>query len=378
MKMTPTHQVYVSEPVLYMAFELSDKKWVLGFSNGSKTRQITVEALDRQAVLKEIASAKKKLGLPEDCRVISCYEAGWEGFWLARWLATEGIENYVLDSSAIETNRKSKSAKTDRIDAEKLLWLLLRFCGGEKKAISIVRVPSPFEEDERQLHRERDKLVKNRGSHATRINSLLRGQGLRWDKRKEFLSQLEEMRLWDGSALEEGLKSRLQREWSRNQLVDSQIKSLEKEQWDCIKASGDGEKESADGIRQLMTLKAVGPQTSWCLEKEFFSWRKFKNRREVGSLSGLTPMPYNSGESSREQGISKAGNKRVRAIMIELAWSWLRYQPQSQLSLWFEERFAKGGKRHRRVGIVALARKLLIQLWQYRETGVIPPGAELK
>jgi transposase len=373
MKMAQAHQVYALEPVLYMAFELGDKTWLLGFSNGHKERKKSVTALDTQAVLDEIQLAKKKSGLPEDCKVISCYEAGWEGFWLARWLASAGIINYVLDSAAIETNRRKKKVKTDKVDTSKLLNLLWRYCAGEKKAFQQVRVPSQQAEAERQLHRERKTLVENRGSHVVRINSLLRSQGIRWEKQGNFLDELEQMRLWTGEPLPEDLKQRLKREWARYEFVDRQIEELEKLQKQRI-----AEDESCKGIAQLMRLKSVGPQSAWILEKEIFGWRDIKNRRELGALVGLTPTPYCSGQSEHEQGISKAGNRRVRTLMIELAWGWIRYQPHSKLSMWYMERFASGSKRQRRVGIVALARKLIIQLWQYRTTGVLPAGAALK
>lgn len=361
--------------VLYMALELGDKKWKLGFSNGSKQRLKTVEALNTKQVLEEISKAKEKLGLAKDSPVISCYEAGWEGFWLARWLESEGIVNYVLDSSAIEVTRKAKQTKTDRVDVEKLLSLLMRYCNGEKKAIRIVRVPTPAEEDRRQLDRERDCLVKERGRHWVRIKSLLRSQGLRVEQARNFEDQLERMRCWNGDPVGAELKERLVRECQRHEQVDQQIRYLEKKQKDLVRALGN---HAHKQIAQLMLLKSVGYQSSWRLVMEFFSWRKFKNRRELASLAGLTPTPSDSGESKREQGISKSGNRRVRTLLIELSWLWVRNQPNSALTIWFEKRFGKGGKRHRRVGIVAVARKLLIELWRYLETGVIPEGAILK
>lgn len=374
-QMTPKLNNINSEPVLYMAFELGDKSWRLGFSNGIKQRQKTVEALKTQEVLKEIARAKEKLGLQQDCLVISCYEAGWEGFWLSRWLESEGIINYVLDSSSIEVNRKAKQTKTDRIDAEKLISLLTRYSSGEKKAIRIVKVPTALEEDRRQLDRERDCLVKERSRHWIRIKSLLRSQGIRVENKPSFDRQLETITLWNGEMLGSELKERLFREWQRHQLVDGQIKALEKKQKQLI---DEPETHAHKQIAQLMMLKAVGYQSSWRLVMEFFSWRNFKNRRELAALAGLTPTPYNSGDSQRDQGISKSGNRRVRTLLIELSWMWLRYQPNSELTQWFEQRFGKNGKRHRRIGIVALARKLLIALWRYLETGEIPQGAVLK
>lgn len=370
--MALTQIVYAPGSVLYMALELSDKKWLLGFSNGRRMRKQQVDALNQGATLEAIGKAKAKLGLPPQCKVISCYEAGWEGFWLHRWLESEGIINHVVDSAAIEVSRKKRRAKTDRIDVEKLLGQLERFCGGERRALSIVRVPEQTKEDDRHLHRERTVLIKERGDLMRRINSLLRCQGIRWNKRN-VVAQLDTLRLWNGDKLPAQLKERLQREWERHELLDKQIKVLERQQKERIKSD-----QTCQKIEQLLRLKGIGIQGAWQMHKELFSWREFKNRRELGALVGLTPTPYSSGDSSQELGISKAGSKRLRPLLIELSWLWLRYQPQSQLSQWFNRRFAHGGKRMRRIGIVALARKLLIAIWRYYETGVIPEGAVLK
>jgi len=367
---------YNTEPTLYMAFELGDKQWKLLFSNGHKKRSKTVPAPATGVVLEEIAVAKERLKLPQGCRIISCYEAGWEGFWLARWLKSVGVMNYVVDSSAIEVNRKARRVKTDRVDAAKLLGQLLRYEGGEREALSVVRVPSPEEEDLRRLHREREVLVKERGRHWVRIKSLLRAQGLRVEKRSDFMERLSRLRCWDGSELPPDLKSEIEREWARYQQVDAQVRTLEELQKTRVKEWA-SEHKALGQIEQLRLLKAVGWQSAWILVMEFFSWRAFRNRRELGALAGLTPTPYQSGGSEREQGISKAGNRRVRSVMVELSWLWLRYQPHSALSQWYRRRFAGGGKRLRRIGIVALARKLLVALWRYVEHGEVPDGAVL-
>lgn len=346
-QMTPSVNSNNRAAVLYMAFELGDKKWKLGFSNGSKQRLKTVDALDTKQVLEEISKAKEKLGLAKECPVTSCYEAGWAGFWLARWLEGVGIVNYVLDSAAIEVTRKAKQTKTDRVDVEKLISLLIRYCSGEKKAIRIVRVPAPKEEDRRHLDRERDCLVKERGRHWVRIKSLLRSNGIRIEQKQAFEKQLESLRCWNNKPLGSELKERLLREWRRHEQVDQQIKHLEKKQKRWVQSP---QSQAHEQIAQLMILKSVGYQSSWRLVMEFFSWRNFKNRRELASLAGLTPTPYDSGESQREQGISKSGNRRVRTLMIELAWLWVQHQPNSELTIWFEQRFGQGGKRHRRVG----------------------------
>ncbi len=364
-----------NEMVLYMAMELSNKKWKLGFSNGERERQVTIEAGDWIGLNVQIGKAKEKLKLSAECRIRSCYEAGRDGFWIHRALEEQGISNLVVDSASIEVNRRKRRAKTDSVDVKSLLRLLLRYWNGEWKVVSVVRVPTLEEEDQRRLHRERERLVKERGSHSARLKSLLVAHGIRLEVRSDFLRQLEMVKGGMGYELGLDLKAEIRREFERYQLVAQQIKALESEQ----KLRADEEETKAmkqvNGLRQL---KGVGWQSSWILVMEFFDWREFRNQRELGACAGLTPTPYSSGDSEREQGISKAGNRRIRSLMVELSWLWLRYQPNSALSRWFQERFGGGGKRMRRIGIVAMARKLLIALWRYTLYGVIPEGAVLK
>ena len=364
-------------PTLYMALELSKKLWNLAFSDGKKKRLVTIKAKNLFELQEAIAKAKAKFGLAAEARVVSCYEAGRDGFWLHRFMVSIGIENQVVDSSSIEVNRRARRAKTDGIDAGKLLGMLRRYWGGERDVYSVVRVPGESQEDARRLHRELECLKKERGRHITRIRSLLTLHGIevRYVGGSDWAEQVLGFRQWDGSPLLGELKGELLREGERLALVRRQISALEAEQ-------RRRERESDDPvirkIVQLQQLGAIGPVSAWVFIMELFGWRKFNNRRELASLVGLTPMPYNSGDSTLEQGISKAGNRRVRALLIEISWLWLRYQPDSELSQWFNRRFAAGGKRMRRIGIVALARKLLIALWRYLETGEIPAGAHLK
>lgn len=370
-------QAYNVAARLYIAFELSDKTWRLTSSDGKKRRSKTVEACAISAVLEEVAKAKQRFKLPAECEIVCCYEAGWEGFWLARCLQAQGMRVLVVDSSSIEVNRRKRSAKTDRVDGEKLLNLLLRYLGGETKALRPVRIPSREEEDDRRLNRERDVLVKERGRHWVRIKSLLRAQGLRVTKKTTFLKQLEALRCWDGQPLPDDLRQEIERQWARHEQVHKQVLALERLQKQRLK-----EAESEDGtlalVGRLLHLKGIGWQGAWALVMELFAWRKIRNRRELAALVGLTPTPYNSGDGVREQGISKAGNRRLRSLLIELSWLWLRHQPDTDLSQWFRQRFGGGGKRMRRIGIVALARKLLVALWRYVEHGVLPEGAVLK
>jgi len=361
---------------LYMAFELGQSEWKLGFTigYGQKPRLRTIKARDVVALQDEMRAAKKRFGLPEDAPVLSCYEAGRDGFWLHRYLDENGIQNLIVDSSSIEVNRKAKRAKTDRLDARKLLTMLMRYHYGEKKTWSVVNVPGSETEDHRHLHRELNTLKAERTKHINRIKGFLTGQGVCISIGKDFLSRLETIRLWDGSPLPPGLRSRLEREFARMLLVNEQIKILEAERRELLCNST---RPDVELVRQLMRLKGVGVGSAWLWVMEFFAWRQFRNRRQVGALSGLTPTPYQSGADSREQGISKEGNAYVRSIAIQIAWGWLRYQPESKLTRWYQERFGHGSKRLRKIGIVALARRLLIDCWYYLETGLVPEGVEL-
>jgi transposase len=361
--------------VLYMALELSNTKWKLGFSNGDKQRQVTIEAGDLAALAGQITQAKEKLKLPKDGPVRSCYEAGRDGFWIHRHLIEQGIDNAVIDSASIEVNRRQRRAKTDSVDVQALLKLLIRHGSGEPKVMSIVRVPSVEDEDRRRLHRERERLLKERGAHSARIKSLLIVHGIRLEIRSDFLEQLNGLHSATGYPLGDELKAELQREYRRYHLVAEQVKLLEQAQQQRAEQACTG---AMAQIKRLMQLKGVGWQSSWILTMELFGWRTFKNQRELGACAGLTPMPYSSGASEREQGISKAGNRRIRSLMVELSWLWLKYQPDSTLSQGYQQRHASGGKRMRRIGIVAMARKLLIALWRYLTDGVVPEGAVFK
>lgn len=361
---------------LYLALELSQEEWKLGFTIGfgQAPRLRSLRGGDLAGLLNEIQLAKERFDLGAEASVRSCYEAGRDGFWLHRYLAAQGVNNVVVDSSSIEVNRRARRTKTDRLDVGKLLTMLLRYHQGEPKVWSVVHVPSVEVEDQRQLHRELQALKQEQTHHINRLKGLLASQGVRLEVRADFLLQLEEVRLWDGSCLPEGLHGCLVREHERLLQIRQQIRQLEQHRKELLRTS---DAPAVEQIRRLLRLRGIGINSAWLYVMEFFSWRAFRNRREVGSLSGLTPTPYQSGENAQERGISKAGNRPVRAMAIEIAWVWLRFQPQSELSRWYGQRFAQAGKRMRRIGIVALARKLLVALWQYLETGIAPQGAIL-
>ena len=274
-------------------------------------------------------------------------------------------------------NRRRRRAKTDRIDARKLLSMLMRYHGGERKLWSVVRVPSVEQEDGRNLNRELEVLNKERTMHRSRIRGLLAQQGLevKNPSSKKFLEELEGLRSWDGKALPVDFKARVVREYGRLRVVEEQMKLLRKERERRVES---GDSVALRKVAQLRSLYGIGVVSSWDFVMEMFGWREFRNRREVGAFLGLTPTPYDSGGSQREQGISKTGRGRMRALSIQIAWLWVRLQPQSKLSRWYMGRFAGGGSRMRRIGIVAMARRLLIDLWRYLEYGVVPEGARVK
>jgi transposase len=377
--MTATHikNGTTRQGVLHMVFELGWTEWKLAFTTGpgQKARFRKLRARNLEGLQQEIAKAKKRFGLPENAPVRSCYEAGRDGFWLHRYLTAVGVHNVIVDSASIEVNRRKRRAKSDRLDAGKLLTMLVRYHGGEDKVWKVVRVPDVAAEDGRQLHRELEELKDERTGHSNRIKGLLASQGLELLKMAgHFPLWLQEARLWDGSAVPQELQARLLREYERWRLVDRQIKDLENKRCQRIRQ---GETPHVDKVRSLLQLRGIGLNGSWLLVYEYFSWRHFTNRKQVGSSVGLTPTPYHSGDSEHEQGISKAGNRRMRRMMVELAWCWLRWQPDSALTRWYECRFRRSNRRARKIGVVAVARKLLIALWRYLEYGELPAGAQL-
>ena len=363
--------------VLYLGFELGRKEWKLGFTTGMTRppRERTVAAGDLDTLETEIARARAGFGLGGNAEVVSCYEAGRDGFWLHRFLESVGHTNYVVDSSSIEVKRRAKHAKTDRLDLRGLIRLLIRFQTGERWVWSVVRVPSPEAEDARQLHRELLAARRDRTRAINRLRGLMSTQGLQLELKPGFASALERVELWDGLPIPDHLCARLRRDWQRLLWLKQQVRQVEAERNRLFHESKD---PAIDQVRQLFDLCGIGIESAWLFVMEFFAWRAFTNRRQVGGLAGLTPTPHQSGELRRELGITKAGNREVRWMAIEIAWSWLRHQPESALSQWYNARFGSGSSRIRRIGIVALARRLLIELWRYLETGAVPEGARTK
>ena len=365
------------QPTLFLAFELGQDTWKLGFTIGmaQPPRERTIPAGALETLQQEITRAKQRFGLPEDARVVSCYEAGRDGFWLHRALVAHGVQNHVIDSASIEVNRRQRRAKTDRLDVRKLLTMLLRHSAGEKKVWSVVRVPSVEEEDRRQLHREMQTAKQDRTRVINRIKGLLAGHGVQLPLQGDVDAQLDQAQQWDGSPLPSALRTRLKRAWQQVGFLTAHIQTLEAERRALVRRRED---PVIAQVRQLFTLRRIGVNSAWLYVMEFFAWRDFQTPKQVGALAGLTPTPYQSGQSRRELGIAKAGNRHIRAMAIESAWAWRRVQPASALSQWYEHRFGAGSARLRKLGIVALARKRLIALWRFVKTGVLPEGAVLK
>jgi transposase len=358
-----------------LALDLGWKEWKLAFTTGvaQKPRLRTIPARDLYALELEIARAKARFNLPPETPLLSCYEAGRDGFWLHRFLVSKGVQSKIVDASSIEVNRRKRRAKTDRLDAAKLVVMLIRWHFGERKLWSIVEVPEPEDEDRRQLHRELISLTGEQTEHVNRIKGLLATIGLAIAVDRRLPERLDGLRQWNNKPLPPDLRARILREYDRWLLVDNQIRSLEAEQ---VRRIRDDATPGVESIRFLFGLRGIGLRGAWLLHHEFFAWRSIRNRRQLASLAGLAPTPYGSGDIDREQGISKAGNKRLRWLMVELAWCWRQYQPTSALSLWYQRRFAEGSARMRKVGIVALARKLLVALWKYECRGEVPEGAK--
>lgn len=364
-----------STPRLLMALELSQRRWKLASTSGETTtvRTRTIEAGDWRAFTEEVTRAKARLGLPAAAAVATCYEAGRDGFWIHRALARLGVENVVLDASSIEVPRRRRRVKTDRLDAMKLAHLLRRWVGGER-CCRVVRVPSEAAEDARRPSRARRTLVKTRTRVTNQIKSALATVGAGAGPLRTLGDRLADVRQWDGAPLPARLQtwvSDLVAQWA---LCDQQLRALAQQRRTAAPAR-DG---AAGQVARLEALRGMGPTTADTLVFEAFAWRAFRNGREVGAVAGLTGTPADSGARRHEQGISKAGVPALRHVAIEAAWNWLRYQPRSELSQWYHRRFARGGPRARRIGIVALARKLLIALWRCATTGVVPAGAVLR
>jgi len=366
----------VTGETLFMALELGSTTWKLAFATtrAVRPRIRTITAGSLSQLRTEIAVAKTRLGLAADTAVRSCYEAGRDGFWVHRALVAEGIHNVVVDPASITVDRRARRTKTDRIDATALITQLMNAAAGDRRGWREVHVPSVQAEADRQLQREWEAVRDDRTRLRNRIQALLATQGVYLDLSGHFVDHLRDVRLWDGTALPAELVARLERDWTQLQQVEDRRTQLTRLRQ--TRVADDRTDVVATQTRQLAELRGIGVNGALTLTTELFAWRGFRNGREVGASIGLTPSPYRSDQRVVEQGVSRCGNRRVRALSIQLAWSWVRWQPDSALTRWFHARFGDHG-RARRIGIVAVARKLMIALWRYVETGTVPDGAVL-
>lgn len=367
-----------SDQTLYAALELSKNSWLLAiqFPDRDNPSLHPFKGGDADGLIAKLDAARERLAKVSGQvpKVILCYEAGYDGFWLARFLELRGVDCRVMDPASLQVDRRARRVKTDRIDVEKLLHTLIAWCRGERHVCSMVVKPSTEEEDLRRSHRERNRLVRERTAHINRIKGLLFGQGIRGINVKRHYKTLAPADLvtGDGRPLPERLGREIAREIQRLALVQEQLREIERER-DLAPTPCQATERKR---HQLLRLNGIGVASAPILAREVY-YRQFANRRQVAGFIGLAPSPYDSGESRRSQGISKAGNSLVRAVMIETAWMWLRHQPNSALSQWFHQRTEGQSKRMRCVMIVALARKLAVALWRYLEHGLIPQGATL-
>ena len=365
---------------IFVAIELSQKSWLVTLHSPDRDRisRHTLEGGDHAGLLALIekvrSRAEQQLG--GSLRVASCYEAGYDGFWLHRLLLAAGVMNFVFDAASIPVEQRGRRAKTDRIDGELLLRTLMAHLRGEPRVVRIVQVPTVEQEDARRASRERERLIKEQTAHTNRIKALLRLQGMAvgYPRRRDWLNWLAKQRDWQGQPVSPHLLAEVTREHARLMLVREQLAALQRAEATQACPVPQAMAERRD---QLQRLKALGPSFATTLTCELF-YKDFDNRRQVAAYCGLPPSPWRSGGIDREQGISKAGNPRARLKAIELAWLWLRHQPESELSRWFNTRTADARKRARRIAIVALARKLMVALWRYLTTGLVPAGATMK
>jgi len=377
---TPTAE---GNSTIFVAIELSQKSWLITMHSPDKDRMSRhkLGCGDHAGLLALVDRVRERATRAVGAvpAVVSCYEAGYDGFWLHRLLAAAGITNHVFDPASIAVEQRARRAKTDRIDGEQLLRTLMAYCRGEPRVVRIVRAPSAEQEDVRRQSRERDRLTQEQTAHSNRIKALLRllGMAVGSPRRRDWLTWLAAQRDWQGQAVPARMMAELTREHQRLMLVRQQLDTLERATAAAEEELAPAAAEMAQRKQRLFQLKSLGPVFATSLVDEAL-YKDFHNRREVASYFGLSPTPWQSGGTAREQGISKAGNPRARQKAIELGWLWVQHQPDSALTQWFRQRTANASARIKRIAIVALARKLIVALWRYLTTGLVPAGAVLK
>jgi len=370
-----------SENTVHIAIELSVSSWLVAarLPRGKKLQLHRVQGGDGAALLALITELRSRAGAKpgQSVEIACCFEAGRDGFWLQRLLAAHGFAAYVLEPTSVLVNRRARRAKTDRLDAEGMLRVLAAWLGGDRQVCSMVRVPTPEEEDAKRPHREREHLVQERQRIENRIEALLFCQGVRGrPSLRSWEDDIAALRTGDGRALPPLLRAELGRLRRRLVLVLELIREVEAERTLALAAAA-AEDATSRKVTTLQRIRGVGPNFATVLVREVL-YRPFANRRQLASYVGIAPMPYQSGNTDRDRRIGRAGNPRARTTLIQLAWLWLRYQPGSALATWFRARVGKLTGRTRRIAIVAMARRLLITLWRFVETGVLPEGIEIK
>jgi len=360
---------------ILVALELSNSLWLVGtrMPGAQKSHMHRIDAGDTAALLSLLSGLQSRQRAQVSRAPIAvCFEAGRDGFWLHRLLTAHNIPTYVVEPASILVNRRAKRAKTDRLDAEGMLRVLAAYLGGDNQICSMVHAPTPDEEDGKRVHREREYLVQERTRIENRISALLATQGIRSrPSLRSWERDMAALETGDGRKLPRHLAAELNRLRRRLVLVRDLICELDTERDEHLAAtSGD---TITTKVTALSGIYGIGDNFAAVLAREVF-YRHFGNRKQLASYVGLAPTPHQSGNVDKDRRIGRAGNARARKTLVQAAWLWLRYQPGSELAAWFRQRVGELKGRTRRIAIVALARKLLIALWRYTETGEIPAG----
>lgn len=359
--------------MLFMSIELAVNDWKLAFSDGRNTNVETIDARHFGQLREQIDTYKKRFQLDQEAQVVCCYEAGQDGFWVHRRLQEElEIDNCVIDPASIEDNQRSRSPKTDSIDAKTLVEKLIQFHQGNTDVFSVCHIPSRQDQEDRRINRELQRLKKEQKMQRSRIQSLLRAKGVELDTLHRLDERLDEMETGNGRPLGFNRKGEIRRELERLEMVNDQMRTVIRKQQQKVEKRSDEMKMIM--INRLRALKGIALDTAWRLVMEAFGWREFQNRGQVAGCFGVDPTPHDTGESENEQGISKAGSNRLRDLAVQVAWNWVKNQPGSELTKWYRKKFDTGNSNDRKRGIVAVARKLMSVLSKYVKGGEEPRG----
>jgi transposase len=371
---------FEQDSTLVAVVELSLNKWLVkGLVPGVSKQPLRKLDADAEALLALINRWRKEgiKGGGTIKRMVVAFEAGRDGFWLARWLQGRGIEAYVIHPNSIPVSREHRRPKSDRLDTELLMRGVLGWLRGERKHCQMVAIPTLAEEDARRPTREHETLGKERTRIVCRMKAILARHGVCGfnPKRKYAAERLEKLCCPEGGSLPPNTLAELRREMAFLRLVADQIKEIEKTREQRLRRAP--QQGTHPMVLLLARIMGIGIETADMLVHEVLS-RNLRDDRAVGRYAGMTGSPDESGSKRREKGLARAGNARVRRGMIQLAWRWLRFQKDSALAMWFEKRTVSARGDIRKTMIVALARKLLIALWRLVTTGEVPAGAKLR